>query len=251
MRLRYLGFLLLLGCAVTTFSDYRIWNTADGKSVEAEFVMVMATEVVLKDLSGKNYKIKIDQLSEEDRLFIALENVPKFDLSFKVDRSQRIVDMGPYIDQGNPVVFDYRFGVDVRQKQKRAYPHELKIEYFAIGEEVIGKKFIMLEHNTSSFTPSPENKGSHFFKGNRITTRQYEVMEQTRGRKYGGYLILLIDSRNQIIQYESSYSWIREMIAKGGDELDLALAQLREIPQNMFFDKSFTRVRPTRPQKNY
>jgi thiol-disulfide isomerase/thioredoxin len=65
-----LFFLFALGCYASG-DDTRIWKDSTGKfSVEAELVSVQDGKVVLKSIAGKEIKISIERLSDEDKIFV-------------------------------------------------------------------------------------------------------------------------------------------------------------------------------------
>ena len=63
-------FLLAMGCFASG-DDTRVWKDSTGKfSVEAELVSVQDGSVVLKSIAGKEIKISIERLSDEDKIFV-------------------------------------------------------------------------------------------------------------------------------------------------------------------------------------
>ena len=38
----------------------------------------------------------------------------------------------------------------------------------------------------------------------------YDLTERRRGQKYGGYLIVVTDSRGKIVDHETSHKWLFE-----------------------------------------
>jgi len=221
----------------------RTWGESGGKTIEAEFVTVIGDKVVLKDSRGKQRKIPLTQLSDEDRLFIELANPPKFNIDFSKKSSTRSLDAGPFVTnlQWVPRIYDFIFSTRLKQESAGEYNHELHVEFFAIGEEVNGDNYILLDRQESFFTPTKENGRSHEFSGDEV---MLEVRDWTffadlyKGEKYGGYLVLVTDERGKIIDVGSSHKWLP----------DLAEI-LRKFPLGKHFDKTGTRTYP--PSYNY
>jgi predicted peptidase len=61
--------ILLLGTAFTLTA--RTWTSADGRTLEGEFVSATETTVTIKRKDGKSFTIALDKLSPEDREFVA------------------------------------------------------------------------------------------------------------------------------------------------------------------------------------
>jgi len=220
----------------------RLWVMVDGQELTAEFVTAIGGKAVLKDSRGKQRKIPLSQLSEGDRLFIELADPPKFNIDFSKTSSQVMIEQNtPYIDMtGFPRTdFDYVFGAKLKQRTTGPYNHELQVEFFAVGEEVDGDNYILLDRRESTFTPSKENGRSHVFHGDPVRLTEFTVY-QTRGQKYGGYLVVVTDSRGKIIDHGASHKWLLGI-----------LGNLRTLPLGKHFDKTGVRVGPPRPIKWY
>lgn len=219
----------------------RTWTEADGSTFEGRFSILMGDTVVFKDARGKPVKVPYGRLSEEDRQSIELEMPPTFKIDFSQQSSQRILEMSPYNESPPPKLLDYVFGVKLRQTSARVYNHELKVQFFAIGAEIDGDNFILLDRQESAFTPSAENQQSLAFHGGSVTLTDYEhISAVRRGQKYSGYLVVVTDERGKVIIHETSNEWLFPI-----------LANLRQLPVGKHFDKTGTRVGPPRLEKNY
>jgi hypothetical protein len=218
----------------------RLWTGLDGKSIEAEFITVSGDKAVLKDARGSLRKIPLAQISAEDRKFIELARPPEFDISFSKTSSQRFLKPSPLDVSELPRLSDYVFCAKLKQMSAGFYGHELRVEFFAIGEEIDGDNYILFDRQESNFLPTKENKGAHQFSGNSVELMDYNFGEQRRGEKYGGYLIVVTDVRGKIIDHGASHEWLFENLEK-----------LKQIPVGRHFDKTITRVHPPRPKRNF
>ena len=220
----------------------RIWTAGNGETFAAEYVTRMSGKAVLKDTRGKIKKVPLSLLSAEDNLFIELNEPPKLNISFsKQSKSRPPIDPGPFLEWTPPTLIDYVFTAKINQHSADDYNHELRVEFFAIGSEVDGDNYILLDRQSSAFTPSDENERSHAFSGVPVLCYDYvDWYSQKRGGKYGGYLITVTDVRGRIIAREASSKWLFDHEEN-----------LRKLPIGKHFDKSCTRVFPPRPKGYY
>ena len=215
----------------------RLWTTNKGKSFEAEYISLVGGNVVLKNPKGKQVKFALAELSEEDQLFIELVDPPEFSIDFAKKSSQQILGMSPFNSSPPPKLLDYVFSVKLKQDTSAVYNHELTVEFFAIGAEIDGDNFILLDRQESSFIPSEENKRSHAFSGDTITLTDFDhINGLRRGQRYSSYLIVVTDSRGEIIQYETPKKWLFEH-----------LENLKKVPVGKHIDETCTRVLPISP----
>ena len=220
----------------------RTWTSTRGETFEGEYVMVMGGKVVLRDAKGKNQKIPLDLFSEEDRRFMELDKPPKFKIEFsRASKQYQWSSKRPmfYSMDKLPGVIDYVFTTKIKQESSGSYPHELHVESFAIGEEIDGDNYILLDRRESTFVPDEQTRGEyHTFGGRSVRLYDYEFeTDGRRGQRYGGYLVVVTDSRGKIIEHKSSYNWLFE---KRGELSKLGLMN--------HFDKTCTRVHPPRPK---
>ncbi|MEN8255166.1 MAG: SHD1 domain-containing protein [Verrucomicrobiota bacterium] len=223
--------------------EARKWTSLDGRSLEAEFMAIVAGNVVLKSGKGKQLKIPAEQLSPEDRQYVELANPPEFQINFsKKSNSIPRPKLSPYEGSGRPLqISDFTFGARLKKSTTKPYSHELKVEFFAFGEEIDGDNYVLLDRQQSTFSPSGENKGSHEFyspKPIRLQATAMRAASPMRGTKYGGFLITITDERGEIIQYKTSHKWLFE-----------CLETLKKLPVGKHFDKRGIRVGPPRPTR--
>lgn len=217
----------------------RTWMLQNGKSVEARFVTTVGGMLVLEDSRGRQKKIPMERISDEDRKFVELAQPPVFNIDFIKKSSQRFFKESPYIEAGwVPDELDYIFGARLKQTSAGEYDHELKVEFFAIGDELEGDNFVLLDRQESYFTPAKEN-GFHEFRGDVVPVREIRIerFQQDRGVKYGGYLVVVTDERGVIIDYATSNKWMLSV-----------LENLRRLPLGKHFDKTGKRIFPPSPK---
>jgi len=222
-------------------SPLRTWTGMDGKTIEAEYVMVMGDKVVLKTAKGKQKRIPLVQLSPEDREYIELSNPPKFNIDFSA-KTKQVFSVVHGSSSGETVGYDYCAKVRLKQISSGDYNHQLHVECFAIGKEVEGNRFYLIDRQESSFMPTKKNGKSHEFSGRTVRLENYWLVfsrskqEQHRGQKQHGYLITVTDERGKIIQHQESNPWLYEN-----------LENLKLLPVGAFMDKNCIRTFPTPP----
>ena len=218
----------------------RIWTNTDGKTIEAEFMTVMGDKVVVKNPKGKQQKIPKDKLSAADLEFVDLETPPKFNLDFSKKSVQMpLPPQSPFSSSQRPLrIFEYTFGIKLKQSTTGGYDYPLTLEYFAIGAEVDGKNWVLLDRKSDMFIPTKENKGIYEFYGDPVILQTQAIRDAApiRGTKYGGFLVTITDKRGKIIQYKASHEFLYD-----------AKENLKKLPVSRHFDTTGNRVPPPRP----
>ena len=229
---------LCLTLSCSTFSDTRIWTFKNGRSLEAEFVSLVDGRVSLENLKGKIKKVPEGQFVDEDIQYIELQMPPKLDLSFSKSSKMRVF---PDTNSNEiPRSQYYDFKALIKQLSTRPYTHELTAELFIVAEEKAGGKYILVDYQKKKFRLE---KGSKSVVA--ITSRTVEIMEyvmngQLRGESYTGYLIIITDSRGEIIAYKTrKEEWFNNV------------ENLRKLPIGKIFDEEGNRDWPTRPKRFY
>jgi hypothetical protein len=224
-----------------------IWTLKSGKSFEGEFVTTMGDKLVLKTTGGKQVKIPMSDVSEEDQRFAVLSNPPQLSVDFikKSEAKSGRYELSPQEliwKSLPPQVNDFTFGARVRQTGARPYNHELRVEYFAIGQQLLDdNKYILLDHGSQSFVPTKDNQRMMEFRGDQpVEMKVFPIHESMRGHKFKGNLVLVWDERGEIVAHSASSDWLYEKREK-----------LMKLGVGMFFDDNGDRVYPTGPEPNY
>lgn len=215
----------------------RVWSTTSGKQIEGEYVALIGDRLSIRTPRGKQVRIPVGELSEGDIEFIELANPPEFNITFVKSATPRFIETTPHLEEEAPRVNDWMFGAKIRQTGARPYNHELTVEYYAIGKELIGDKYNLIERRSQTFIPSQENNRSLNFSGDEIELMEYVFDGQRRGIQYTDNLITITDKRGQVIQHSASSPWLWEYVEN-----------LKKIPTGRFMDKTATRRHPTSPK---
>jgi len=218
----------------------RVWTSKGGKTLSAEYIMVIGNKVVLKTENGKQKKILIAELSPKDREYLELASPPKFNIDFSASASAVSRILNPNTGETATVARDYQANIRLKQTSAGKYNHNLHVEFFAIGKEISGKRYVLLDRGENNFVPTEKNTCDIEFKGKEVEIPDFYIFKsnsmQHRGLKPAGYLIIISDERGEIIQHQASNPWLWEH-----------LENLRKLPVGAYMDKNCVRTFPTPP----
>jgi hypothetical protein len=210
---------------------------ADGADLRAEYQSLVGKKVVVRALDGRQQTLQLSDLSDRDRHYVELENPPGMKLGVSCESTPKYT-----IKDGSSsgVVSAYRctFTGNAEQTSIAAYNHELTVEFFAIGSEIHGDKYILLDRRKRSFIPDSQNKRSISFSGATVEMPNFILEGIHRGVDYSGYLITVTDERGEIIEYKTTAKWLHEN-----------LDNLRQLPVGSFMDRTCKRVFPSGPKR--
>jgi hypothetical protein len=240
MHYRKIIFLIVSAIAMRgpVSAEQRVWTLADGTTFEAELVKIFAVEVAFKNSRGKIKKIPLELFSPESRTLIELEHPPTLAFEVIKDRDTKVFPSGYSDLTQRPREERNHYGIRIKQTSTGNYNHELFLELFIIGRERLGNKFILFDHQTASFFLNKENdKEFELRDGREVVLRNYTVMNDPRGEKYYGYLVIVRDVRGEVIAKNNSHDWLFEN-----------RKTLSERYVGNYMDDTATRVFPTRPK---
>jgi hypothetical protein len=100
MKYRMLGLLVASAVTLTGVSALaRLWTSRSGDRLDAEFDSVQGGQVVLKGTNDRTYRVSLDQLSGEDREFVATQQ--KGSGGSTGTKPKQPVDSKPFMDVMN------------------------------------------------------------------------------------------------------------------------------------------------------
>jgi len=225
----------------TVENNMRVWTLTTGKTIEAEFITLMGGNVILKSRRGKQLKLPGNEFSETDQEYIELKTPPKLDLNFAKTSKQRLYPDILWVgDDGIPTVLQYNFKAMIKQKSPRPYSHELKAEFFVIGQEIDGENRILLDYQKASFHLNDGSRSEFEIAGNMVELEDYVIQGFRRGEQYKGFLIVVTDALGKVVAYKTS-----------SENLFENLENLRTVPVGKYFDNECNRCQPTRLKSIY
>ena len=211
----------------------RTWASTSGKTMEGEFMTRLGNEVVLKTARGRQQKIPMDQLSEEDRRYVSLAVPPKVKIDLGKTIRQRTLK---HDVEGAVGINEYTFSPKIEVSDE-TYSHELKVDYWVIGSEIGASKYMLLDKGSESFVPAEQPNGRFTFSGNTIDLYDWVLVgiyQQRRGERYEGFLVTVTDERGVIIAQRSTPTWLFKNMSK-----------LKKLELGAFLDNKCDRVWPT------
>jgi hypothetical protein len=225
-------------------SALRHWTLLDGRTFEAEFVTTMGADYVLRSPRGKQLKISTSDFSAGDRLFAELARPPRLEVDFIKNLETVTFSEGWYGTYPREPEQHGNFGLRVKQTSSGAYQHELKAELFVVGQQigVPDRQCFILDRQEFSFQFSEENKRVYEFMSERQVRLENwgfaysDSKAVERGELYYGYLVVITDSRGEIVAVQSSKTWLKENFEN-----------LRKLRVGNFFDRKCIRSFPGRP----
>lgn len=235
--------IFLLGCSA--FAEIRVWEDKSGHKYEAEFVRELFDKVTLRDKQGKEYRFAVEELSENDQKYIRVMVPPQLQIDFK-KTSWNPPSPWDLWGEDNPLFTSITGEVTVQKISKRPFTSGLKAELYLIGKEVNGQEYILLGKTDSSFLLSEQNEYKHTFKSEPVVTRAYEENNhiQRRGEEYLGYLVVIFDTRGNIVKVVTSLDWLADKVPQLQELYARGAASIR----SRYFDKTGHKVKVPRPK---
>jgi hypothetical protein len=174
------------------YGEFRIWEDTKGNVLEAEFITMNGSLVLVRERSGKEREFNPSLLCEADHQYLEKVLPPK--LSIDVSKT---TEGGTSRSKGEAV----RCLVSLKQTDTRAYKGELTAVLVVMGESIrtgakqsVGKK----EH---VFT-LPDDRGQLIeFSSD---TEKFNGNKNKSGNTYSGYLLVVWDRFGNPVAVESN-----------------------------------------------
>ena len=228
---------------ITKDKEMRAWQVGE-REVEGEYIAKIGDQVVLRLENQKQVKVPYADLSDEDYDYIELSNPPRFDLTFVRSRDTKLLNSTPYLAGKDPArVNDITFSAKIKKLDSKPYEHPLRMEYYALADEILGDALCLVDYQQAEFVLNKEEDYRYRMEGNTVQFVEYTVSDwQTRvsvlnGIRYGGNLVVLYDKFGRVLDYTTSNEWLFEHLDK-----------LKQMPVGAWFDKKLNRVHPTSPK---
>jgi hypothetical protein len=188
--------------STSAIAEPRVWTDAKGKTIKAELVRVLNSQAELRLASGREISVSLNTLSEDDRRFAMLSQMPTLELNVaaKTDRtSASLFQIGraspAQIKKESTVVT-----VDVLKLSFAAYEEPLKAVLYVMGADD-DENVVVLDKATKTFTYLGQNKEFEFVSAAYETETRGDVIN---GEAYEGWLVAVFDSRGTVVAMKSS-----------------------------------------------
>jgi hypothetical protein len=224
-------------------AEMRVWEDISGKSVKAEFVRELFGSIELRRSDGSLHSIPLENLSAQDTKYLRTRIPPEIELEVRTqtqakERNKNATrsEYEQFADDINVVTAK----VQIRQKSSAVFSGTLRAEVYLIGKEVATDHYRLSGKGTSQIILNEENRRKYTFE----TAADFRVYEEynkleTRGAKYAGYLVVIIDSRGNKLATVTDLSWLEE-----GEKIDA----LRKFHIDAFFDENCRKRSVPRPR---
>ncbi len=219
---------------------FRMWTLTDGRSFAARLTSCVGDSVFVDTVGGKQVKLQRERLSAADLSYLELSRPPKLKIDFLKKFKQKNFTMDHVSTSTSIRAPEDRghFGVRVKQADHVNYNHKLYIEFFAIGEERLGHRYMLLDRKKFSFTPTRENDREIEYRSPReVVLENYVFDRQQFGETYATHLVTVTDEMGEIVAVSAPSEWLYEN-----------LASLRMLRPGNYLNKKCERVFPTRPE---
>lgn len=229
-------------CASACRAGIRPWTLSPGRIVTGEYLAVVMDHVIIRDASGERFRIPLTGLSEEDRIYVELENPPTLKIDFLESADQVFVRPSPmWVDNSPVTLLRYRFGARISQKSEALYPHALTVEIYAVSSQVIDPDKYHLVYRWRSDPVRLHRENSRrveLHAPKTIDLAEFRLAgEYPRGERFAESMVVVRDERGEVVACRSTKNW-----------LSGSLDKLTILPQGAWFDRSGRRVHPTSPK---
>lgn len=210
---------LLLSAALAhlvtvSFAEFRIWEDKDGNIWEAEFVTLSAGEVVMHDQQGERTRIKPENLSESDRLY--LEKVVPPVLSLDVSKTTANTASTKKNSESVKCV------ATIKQTDTRPYGGELTAVLVTMGADIRTGSTSISDTEEFSFVLPAVRGDVVEFEGGRVT---FQKTSNKQGRAYYGYVLAVWDRFGNTVAVKSN----RDSLAERADKLARPSLKLQKL----------------------
>lgn len=228
--------------ALNCDAEVRTWTTRSGEILEGEYVSVVFDQIVIRASTGATLKLPLNSVSDDDRLYVELENPPELSVDFLESADQEFVKPSPIWVDNSPITqLNHSFGARVATSSRKNYPHDLSVEVFALAQQVYDpSKYQLVFHGQSDlFRLTSANHFRYEYRNEKKIALSRFLLDgkYPRGKKMAESLILVRDERGEVIAYNTTKNWLYEH-----------LESLLEIPVGGWMDETCTRRHPTSPK---
>jgi len=157
-------------------SGLRIWTGDNEQVLEARYEGVSGSVVLLADVSGKQRRIPIKRLSEEDQLYIDLIYNLEHKVSFEGHKMEQKRNLKNSIQTDAKPRHQYIFKATAEQVRAANKKHELVGEFYVFAKELHGDAYALIVRERQEFASLINSKSSR-----RIITDPIEINDHVYG----------------------------------------------------------------------
>lgn len=239
----YKAFILLaFTVASAAWSEMRIWSDKKGNTVEAEYVQIIGSKVVLKTREGKTLKVPASGLSAADKKYLA-DNIPP-EISIEVDVDKDRDTLESYSSEYGTYGYERKAesvacNVEIKQTNREECNRSFNARIYVIGENQATKRSRILDISEQTF----DFKSSKIYSFNsEPVTMEYSDSSHfgKDGYRYAGYLVCILDEKDKIVKIEASKTSYESNVvkiqsAKEGNTLDNNFNVVKQISNRRYY----------------
>jgi hypothetical protein len=198
IRLTLIIVLVSVFSTINAMATMRIWTSANGKMIEAEYVCHSMGKIVLKKADGKKITVPPEYLSKKDQVYANKLVPPKLSLDFtkKANSKAKSYD---YVHR------ELEFIVKIEKTSQVPFEGKLKVELFVLGEHVASGKKKMLIHRTWTDLILSNKSGEVLtLSPDPITVKYDDHGYYKLGTKYDSYVFFIFNEEGKLLDAKSS-----------------------------------------------
>lgn len=200
MLIRFTSVIVLASFLSTAnaLAAMRVWTSANGKTIEAEYVCHSMGKIVLKKSDGKKITVPPEYLSKKDQAYANKQVPPKLDLDFSKKANSKA-------ENYDDVRQELRFSVKIEKVSRVPYEGKLKVELFVLGEDLHRSQKVMLIHKVWKDIKLSNTSGDVLaLSPDPITVNYDDNGGYKYGTKYDSYAFFVFDEEGKLLGSKSS-----------------------------------------------
>lgn len=206
--------LALMACFVA-HAEMRVWTSVKGDTLEAEFVRVLSGDrVALKRADGRELKIPIRGLCEEDKKFIKEAVPPKVEIDVKVDDESKVVgSLSGYEYDRSEKRQSIKCSVYIKQKNREASSHALVARLLVFSKDLKNDEYRVEQVETHDFS-FEKSRDTTFWSSKLVLDFIRDSYSGNRGQEFEGYLVCVEDKAGRVIGVQGSRKGYEDNVDK-------------------------------------
>ncbi|MDH3981495.1 MAG: SHD1 domain-containing protein [Kiritimatiellaceae bacterium] len=203
--------LVVLGVLVVTSvarAEMRVWTSVKGDTIEAEYVNIIGTKVVLKSAAGKILKVPKNGLCRADLEYLAQAIPPKIEIDVDMDKDRDTLDSysscyGSYNYERKAETA--KCSVTLTKKNREPSNRELVATIYVLVKSTRGSTRKVVSYATHKFS-FKNSKAAQFAAP--AATVEYTKSDyvSNHGQKFEGYLVIVEDQDGNVVATETNQS---------------------------------------------
>ncbi|MDF7799451.1 SHD1 domain-containing protein [Pontiellaceae bacterium B1224] len=186
----------------TALAETRIWTDTTGKTIEAEQVKLLSNQVLLRLADGREVKVSLDTLCEEDRKQAMLDQPPTLELKVSAKTNRSNTSRGDLGRRSRIQVEEESTQVVVAVAKTSSAPYELPLNavLYVMGEWG-GDQLEVIDKVTSTLSYTEKNQVFD------LASEKFESRKLAGGERrteYKGWVVVIFDSNGDRIALKSS-----------------------------------------------